>query len=205
MKEKIYLKSRRWVWSRPISTMCKKTHINFVTGRSLYLHGLGQEYNKHLICVFCSWLCRGGHTGGGGHIRVWGSQIQLGVDAEGCLHHQTGIGAIDLCESWDDGPAGPSKMRRKWPQYCSCSLKSLTVVKCEKGPTLPLLPVPAQALALFPALRAAFIPLEVNLWSLQEPPRSLDVPVRPDWPWVRGSSLDSIVRKWLYGDAVGCS
>ena len=94
----------------------------------------------------------------------------------------------------------------KWPQSsCSCSLKSLTVVYVKKGPALPLLPVPAQALALFPA--GWGLPnLPGSFWgACRNLQRSLAVPAGTDWPWVLGGSLDGIVRKWLYGDAVGCS
>ena len=100
-------------------------------------YGLACKFlNNLLIFAHCSWLCRGGYPGGGGHVRIWGATVQLGVDAEGGVHHQARAGAIDhpplLCEPWDDGPTGPSKMRRKWPQSsCSCSLKSSCV--CEKG------------------------------------------------------------------------
>ena len=88
-------------------------------------HGMTSGvWNKLLIFDNCSGLCRGGYPGGGGHIRIWGGQVQSGVDAEGGVHHQARDRAIDqpphVCEPWDDGPAGPSKMRRKWPQS-SCS------------------------------------------------------------------------------------
>ena len=53
-----------------------------------------------LTCVHCSWLCRGGYPGRGGHIRIWGGQVQLGVDAEGGVHHQARARAIDHLLVW---------------------------------------------------------------------------------------------------------
>ena len=52
-------------------------------------HGLACKFlNNLLIFAHCSRLCRGGYPGGGGHIRIWGPKVQLGVDAEGGVHHQ---------------------------------------------------------------------------------------------------------------------
>ena len=67
----------------------------------------------------------------------------------------------------------------------------------EEGPALPLLPVPAQALALFQALRAATHPPRCFWGGYRDPLRSLDISVDPSSPLVAGSSLGRIMRKWL--------
>ena len=84
-------------------------------------------------------------------------------------------------------------------------LKIIDSCKMWKGTYPAFVTCAGASFSALPSPEGCLVPLEVNLRSLQEPPRSLDVPVRPDWPWIRGSSLDSIVRKWLFGDAVGCS
>ena len=75
-----------------------------------------------LICAFCSWLRRGWHPWRGRHIRAGRAKVQLGVDAEGGVHHQARDRAIDLpplCEPWDNDPALDLVNEKKWP--CSCS------------------------------------------------------------------------------------
>ena len=61
-------------------------------------YGLVEEFltlKIRLICAFCSWLRRGWHSGRGGHIWAGRAKVQLGVDAEGGVHHQARDRAID--------------------------------------------------------------------------------------------------------------
>ena len=63
-----------------------------------FYYGLVEEFLKlitRLICALCSWLRRGWHPWRGRHIRAGRAKVQLGVDAEGGVHHQARDRAID--------------------------------------------------------------------------------------------------------------
>ena len=76
----------------------------------------------------------------------------------------------------------------------------------EEGPALPLLPVPAQALALFQALRAATHPPRGFWGGYRDLLRSLDISVESQKPSGRWQQLGQHYEKvTLDGDAVGCS